>query len=162
VLYVTTGNDDVSAISVKNGQDHLAAHVEDLAEDRDRLLRVAETAASASARASSTSDKLDGKVVALSRDRRAGLVQAASAVAEGRHVSPARPSMDGKLYIGVVRRDFGFRAFLSRSTPQRQVGGASTRFRPEGIPAATLASGSKAYLRVARPLVDPASTRSIG
>jgi len=25
VLYVTTGNDDVSAISVKDGQDHLAA-----------------------------------------------------------------------------------------------------------------------------------------
>ena len=42
VMYVTTGNNDVFAVSVATGQDPLEIHLRHLAEDHDGLLRLAE------------------------------------------------------------------------------------------------------------------------
>ncbi len=112
VIYVTTGNDDVSAVSVDSGK-ILWEHKSNISQ------KITTVCCGWLNRGVAIGDgrvylgQLDGKVVAL--DQKTGdqiwtrqLVQ----WQKGMTITGAPLYMDGKIYIGVVGADFGARSFL--------------------------------------------------
>jgi quinohemoprotein ethanol dehydrogenase len=114
VIYVTTGNDDVSALSVATGK-IIWTHKSNISQ------KISTVCCGWLNRGVGLGDglvylgQLDGKVVALSQSTgeqvwSKQLVQ----WQKGATITGAPLYMDGKLYIGVVGADFGFRAFLQQ------------------------------------------------
>lgn len=162
VLYITTGNDDVSAISVKTGKviwthkSHISQKISTVCCGwlnrgvgmGDGLLYIGQ---------------LDGKVVALSQST-GEQVWTNQLVhwQKGATITGAPLYVDGKIYIGVVGADYGFRAFLQQI--DAKTGKLGWRFYtipgPNDPGGNTWPKGSKAYLRGgaavwSTPAVDP-------
>jgi quinohemoprotein ethanol dehydrogenase len=149
VLYVTTGNDDVSAISVKTGK-ILWEHKSGISQ------KITTVCCGWLNRGVALGDglvylgQLDGKLLALQ--------QATGEIAwskqlvswkRGATITGAPLYMDGKLYVGVVGADFGVRAFLQQV--DAKTGARGWRFYtipgPKDPGGETWPAGSKEYLR---------------
>ena len=162
VLYVTTGNDDVSAISVKTGkiiwkhQSHITQKISTVCCGwLNRGIGLGAGLVYVG--------QLDGKVVALSQST-GEMVWSKQLVKwqQGATITGAPLYLDGKLYIGVVGADFGFRAFLQQI--DAKTGKLGWRFytipAPNQPGGDTWPKGSNAYLRGgasvwSTPAVDP-------
>jgi quinohemoprotein ethanol dehydrogenase len=114
VLYVTTGNDDVSAISVATGK-IIWQHKSKISQKITTVCCGWLNRGIGLGAGLVYVGQLDGKVVALSQSTgeqvwSKQLVQ----WQKGATITGAPLYVDGKLYIGVVGADFGFRAFLQQ------------------------------------------------
>ena len=165
VLYVTTGNDDVSAISVKTGK-ILWQHKSNISQ------KISTVCCGWLNRGVGLGDglayigQLDGKVVAISQSTgeqvwSTQLVQ----WQKGATITGAPLYLDGKIYIGVVGADFGFRAFMQQI--DAKTGKLGWRFYtipgPNDPGGDTWPAGSKAYLRGGAAVWStPAVDRKLG
>jgi quinohemoprotein ethanol dehydrogenase len=149
VVYVTTGNDDVSAISVKTGK-IIWQHKSKISQKIATVCCGWLNRGIGLGKGLVYVGQLDGKVVALSQSTgkpvwSTQLVQ----WQKGATITGAPLYIDGKLYIGVVGADFGFRAFLQQI--DAATGKLGWRFYtipgPKDPGGDTWPSGSKAYLR---------------
>jgi quinohemoprotein ethanol dehydrogenase len=148
VIYITTGNDDVSAVSVDTGK-ILWEHKSNISQ------KITTVCCGWLNRGVAIGDgrvylgQLDGKVVAL--DQKTGdpiwtrqLVQ----WQKGQTITGPPLYMDGKIYVGVVGADFGGRSFLEAM--DAKTGTSTWRFwtipGPNEPGGDTWPSGSKAYL----------------
>jgi quinohemoprotein ethanol dehydrogenase len=162
VLYVTTGNDDVSAISVKTGK-IIWQHKSHISQKITTVCCGWLNRGVGMGNGLLYIGQLDGKVVALSQSTgeqvwTTQLVQ----WQKGATITGAPLYVDGKIYIGVVGADFGFRAFLQQI--DAKTGKLGWRFYtipgPNDPGGDTWPKGSKAYLRGgasvwSTPAVDP-------
>ena len=163
VLYVTTGNDDVSAISVKTGK-IIWQHKSKISQKISTVCCGWLNRGVGLGNGLVYIGQLDGKVVALSQSTGEQvwtnqLVQ----WQKGSTITGAPLYLDGKIYIGVVGADFGFRAFMQQI--DAKTGKLGWRFYtipgPNDPGGETWPKGSKAYLRGgaavwSTPAVDPA------
>jgi len=149
VLYVTTGNDDVSAISVQTGK-IIWQHKSQISQKISTVCCGWLNRGIGLGKGLVYVGQLDGRVVALSQSTgeqvwSTQLVQ----WQKGATITGAPLYIDGKLYIGVVGADFGFRAFLQQI--DAATGKPGWRFYtipgPNDPGGDTWPSGSKAYLR---------------
>jgi alcohol dehydrogenase (cytochrome c) len=149
VMYVTTGNDDVSALSVATGK-ILWTHKSNISQKISTVCCGWLNRGVALGNGLVYLGQLDGKVVALSQATgeqvwTKQLVQ----WQKGATITGAPLFMDGKLYIGVVGADFGFRAFLQQL--DAKTGKLGWRFYtvpgPNDTGGNTWPKGSQAYLR---------------
>jgi alcohol dehydrogenase (cytochrome c) len=149
VLYVTTGNDDVSAISVKTGK-VLWRHASNISQKISTVCCGWLNRGVALGNGLVYLGQLDGKVVALSQST-GEMVWTKQLVKwqNGATITGAPLYMDGKLYIGVVGADYGFRAFMQQI--DAKTGKLGWRFYtipgPNDPGGDTWPKGSKAYLR---------------
>jgi quinohemoprotein ethanol dehydrogenase len=162
VLYVTTGNDDVSAISVKTGK-IIWQHKSLISQKITTVCCGWLNRGIGLGAGLVYVGQLDGKVVALSQST-GEMVWSKQLVKwqQGATITGAPLYMDGKLYIGVVGADFGFRAFLQQI--DAKTGKLGWRFYtipgPKDPGGNTWPKGSTAYLRGgasvwSTPAVDP-------
>ena len=161
VLYVTTGNDDVSAISVKTGK-VIWRHASHISQKISTVCCGWLNRGIGLGAGLVYVGQLDGKVVALSQST-GETVWSKQLVQwqKGSTITGAPLYLDGKLYIGVVGADFGFRAFLQQI--DAKTGKLGWRFYT--IPAPNQPGGNTwpkgtAYLRGgasiwSTPAVDP-------
>ena len=112
VIYVTTGNDDVYAVSVETGK-LLWEHTSNISQ------KISTVCCGWLNRGVAIGDgrvylgQLDGKVVALDIDTGGELwTRRLVRWQDGQTITGAPLFLDGKLYIGVVGADFGTRGFL--------------------------------------------------
>jgi alcohol dehydrogenase (cytochrome c) len=114
VLYVTTGNDDVSAISVATGK-IIWQHKSNISQKISTVCCGWLNRGIGLGNGLVYLGQLDGKVVALSQAT-GEMVWSKQLVQwqKGATITGAPLYLDGKLYIGVVGADFGVRAFLQQ------------------------------------------------
>ena len=149
VIYVTTGNDDVFAVSVDTGK-ILWEHKSNISQ------KIATVCCGWLNRGVAIGDgrvylgQLDGKVVALDQDT-GEQVWARQLVQwqKGYTITGAPLYMDGKIYLGVVGADFGARGFLEAM--DAETGKSVWRFwtvpGPNEPGGDTWPKGTAAYLR---------------
>jgi alcohol dehydrogenase (cytochrome c) len=149
VLYVTTGNDDVSAMSVKTGK-IIWTHKSNISQKISTVCCGWLNRGVAIGNGLVYLGQLDGKVVALSQAT-GEMVWTKQLVQwqKGATITGAPLFMGGKLYIGVVGADFGFRAFLQQM--DAKTGKLGWRFYtipgPKDPGGNTWPQGTNAYLR---------------
>ncbi|MEO9174217.1 MAG: PQQ-binding-like beta-propeller repeat protein, partial [Gaiellales bacterium] len=114
VLYVTTGNDDVSAMSVKTGK-IIWQHRSHITQKISTVCCGWLNRGIGLGAGLVYVGQLDGKVVALSQST-GEMVWSKQLVQwqKGATITGAPLYVDGKLYIGVVGADFGYRAFMQQ------------------------------------------------
>jgi quinohemoprotein ethanol dehydrogenase len=149
VLYVTTGNDDVSAISVKTGK-VLWVHKSGISQKITTVCCGWLNRGVAVGEGLVYLGQLDGKVVAL--QQATGEVAWSKQLVQwqkGATITGAPLYLDGKLYLGIVGADYGVRAFLQQI--DAKTGAQGWRFYtipgPKDPGGESWPAGSKAYLR---------------
>jgi quinohemoprotein ethanol dehydrogenase len=149
VIYTTTGNDDVFALSVLNGS-ILWEHKSDLDQTISTVCCGWLNRGVALGDGRLYLGRLDGKVMAL--DQKTGKTLWTRQVVQwqkGQTVTGAPLYMDGKIYIGVVGADYGTRGFLEAF--DAKTGKSLWRFYtipgPHDPGGDTWPAGTAAYLR---------------
>jgi alcohol dehydrogenase (cytochrome c) len=112
VIYITTGNDDVFAVSVDSGK-ILWEHKSNISQEISTICCGWLNRGVAIGDGRVYLGQLDGKVVALDKDT-GGTVWSRQLVQwqKGQVITGAPLFLDGKIYIGVVGADYGTRGFL--------------------------------------------------
>ena len=112
VIYITTGNDDVFAVSVDSGK-ILWEHKSNISQEISTICCGWLNRGVAIGDGRLYLGQLDGKVVALDKDT-GGTVWSRQLVQwqKGQVITGAPLFLDGKIYIGVVGADYGTRGFL--------------------------------------------------
>ena len=112
VIYITTGNDDVFAVSVDSGK-ILWEHKSNISQEISTICCGWLNRGVAIGDGRLYMGQLDGKVVALDPDT-GGTVWTRQLVQwqKGQVITGAPLFLDGKIYIGVVGADYGTRGFL--------------------------------------------------
>jgi alcohol dehydrogenase (cytochrome c) len=112
VIYITTGNDDVFAVSVDSGK-ILWEHKSNISQDISTICCGWLNRGVAIGDGRLYVGQLDGKVVALDPDT-GGVLWTRQLVQwqKGQTITGAPLFLDGTIYIGVVGADFGTRGFL--------------------------------------------------
>jgi alcohol dehydrogenase (cytochrome c) len=112
VIYITTGNDDVFAVSVDSGK-ILWEHKSNISQEISTVCCGWLNRGVAIGDGRLYLGQLDGKVVALDPDT-GGAIWARQLVKwqDGQTITGAPLFLDGKIYIGVVGADYGTRGFL--------------------------------------------------
>jgi alcohol dehydrogenase (cytochrome c) len=149
VIYITTGNDDVYAVSVDTGK-ILWEHTSNISQEISTICCGWLNRGVAIGDGRVYLGQLDGKVVALDIDT-GGEIWTRQLVKwqDGQTITGAPLFLDGKLYIGVVGADFGTRGFLEALDAET----GDSVWRSYMVPAPgepgseTWPEGSPAYLR---------------
>jgi alcohol dehydrogenase (cytochrome c) len=112
VIYITTGNDDVFAVSVDSGK-ILWEHKSNISQEISTICCGWLNRGVAIGDGRVYLGQLDGRVVALDKDT-GGTVWSRQLVQwqKGQVITGAPLFLDGKIYIGVVGADYGTRGFL--------------------------------------------------
>src|SRR6478736_1711428 len=137
VIYITTGNDDVFAVSVDSGK-IMWEHKSNISQEISTICCGWLNRGVAIGDGRLYLGQLDGKVVALDPDT-GGVIWTRQLVEwqKGQVITGAPLFLDGKIYIGVVGADYGTRGFLERSTPNRATAsGVPTWFQARARPGA--------------------------
>jgi hypothetical protein len=149
VIYITTGEDDVFAVSVATGK-VLWKHVSGIAQRISTICCGWDNRGVAIGDSRVYVGQLDGKVVAL--DQQTGKQIWSRRLVHwqlGQTITAAPIYVDGKIYIGVVGAEYGTRSFLQALDATN--GGPVWRWYTTASPGQpggeTWPSGSQAYLR---------------
>jgi quinohemoprotein ethanol dehydrogenase len=148
-VYITTGNDDVSAVSVATGK-IVWQHKSRISQKISTVCCGWLNRGVALGDGRAYLGQLDGKVVALSQSTGEQLWSTQLVQwQKGATITGAPLYIDGKIYIGVVGADFGYRAFLQQI--DAKTGKLGWRFYtipgPKDPGGDTWPAGSQAYLR---------------